>query len=197
MNDFFTVKSSSEGLYKEKGSKFLGFLRPVSSEENAKEILHEISAIHHKSRHICYALRIGAEGEFERVNDAGEPKGSAGAPILNQIHSSQLTNVMLIVVRYFGGTKLGLGGLNKAYKLAAMDAIGRAEKIKCLVYSTLRISFPYTELGKVQRIIEKNNWNLDEASYKDPCLFSVSSSELSVSEMRTLLHPLSSVEFIG
>lgn len=194
MKDFFTVKSSSEGIYKEKGSKFLSFLRPVSSEENARDILNEIASLHHKSRHVCHALRIGDGGELERANDAGEPKGSAGAPILNQLHSAQLTNVILIVVRYFGGTKLGLGGLNKAYKLAAMDAIDHSVRIKYVAYSTLGISFPYSELGTVQRIIDQNNWKIDKAIYEEPCLFTVSSSELTVIEMKTLLLPVSSLE---
>jgi len=197
MNDLYTVKSSSEGLYKEKGSKFLSFLYPVSSEEKAKDIIGEIASIHHKSRHVCYALKIGEQGEIERMNDAGEPNGSAGAPILNQIYSAQLTNVVLIVVRYFGGTKLGLGGLNKAYKLAAKDAIENAVRIKNVAYNTIKISFPYQELGLVKRIIEQGKWNLDEAIYEDPCVFTVSSCDLSVNRMKSQLGSVPSLEFIG
>lgn len=193
----YTVNKASEGIYKEKGSKFFSFLQSVASEDSAKEIIAEISNVHHKSKYVCYALRIGENGEFERTNDAGEPKGSAGAPILNQLYSAELTNVILIVVRYFGGTKLGLGGLNKAYKLAALNSIENSVLIKNVVYNTLRITFPYEDLGKLKRVIEQNNWIINEAIYEDPCRFTISSPQLSVEEMKSKLSHISSVQIQG
>ena len=123
-----TVKQKGESFYKDKGSKFYGFVFPITSEEDIKTLLDEIKAIHPKARHVCYAYRLGINETQEKAADAGEPNGSAGLPILNQLRSSNLDNCLAIVVRYFGGTKLGIPGLINAYKTSTQLTI-EANKI--------------------------------------------------------------------
>lgn len=115
-----TLTSISEGIYKEKGSKFLAFAMPITSKEEVKEIVNRYKKEHHKAKHVCFAYRMGQD---IRANDNGEPSGTAGRPILRQIDAANLDNVLVVVVRYFGGTLLGTGGLINAYKCAAQDAI--------------------------------------------------------------------------
>ncbi len=115
-----TITSISEGIYKEKGSKFLAFAMPITSKEEVKEIVNRYKKEHHKAKHVCFAYRMGQD---IRANDNGEPSGTAGRPILRQIDAANLDNVLVVVVRYFGGTLLGTGGLINAYKCAAQDAI--------------------------------------------------------------------------
>lgn len=115
-----TLTGLTEGVYKEKGSKFLAFAMPITSKEKVKEIVNRYKKEHHKAKHVCFAYRIG---EDIRANDNGEPSGTAGRPILRQIDAANLDNVLVVVVRYFGGTLLGTGGLINAYKCAAQDAI--------------------------------------------------------------------------
>ena len=123
---YFTVKRRSEGTYKEKGSKFIGIAVPCWNEDEAKNYLSEWRKEHHQARHLCYAYRFGLSGDIYRANDDGEPNNSAGAPILGQIQSFELSNVLIGVVRYYGGTKLGVGGLINAYRTAAKEAIEAA-----------------------------------------------------------------------
>lgn len=118
--DFNTLGPIGEGIYKEKGSKFIGFALHVDSTDKVKEIVYAYKKEHHKARHVCYAYKIGSD---IRANDNGEPSGTAGRPILRQIESSGLENLLVVVVRYFGGTLLGTGGLINAYKLASQEAI--------------------------------------------------------------------------
>ena len=121
----------TEGLYKEKGSRFLAFARPMQSPDELKPILNAYKKEHHKAKHICFAYRIGQQGETFRANDNGEPPGTAGRPILRQIEAAGLTNTLVVVVRYFGGTLLGTGGLANAYKTAVQEAVNAAlEQIK-------------------------------------------------------------------
>ncbi|MCR6638650.1 MAG: YigZ family protein [Sporocytophaga sp.] len=127
---YYSIKAPSEGLYKELGSKFISFAFPVSSETEIKDILERFKKEYYDARHICYAYRIGFSEQKFRVNDAGEPAHTAGDPIFNQIKSFELTNIIVIVVRYFGGTKLGKSGLIQAYKTAAEEALKNAEKIE-------------------------------------------------------------------
>jgi len=128
IDQYYSIKDSTEGQYKEKGSKFISYAYSVTSEEQVGERLEEIRNLHHKARHHCYAYKIGVDGNRYRANDDGEPGGTAGKPILGQLHSYKVTDVLVIVVRYFGGTKLGASGLIKAYKEAAKDALFIAKK---------------------------------------------------------------------
>lgn len=133
-----------ETILKEKGSKFLGYAYPVKNEEDIKQALESIKTEHPKATHHCYAYRLGLEGEDYRANDDGEPSGSAGLPIYNQILSSDLTNVLVVVVRYYGGTKLGVGGLVKTYKESAKLTLEEAKVVTKELESTLELTFPFS-----------------------------------------------------
>lgn len=155
-NDSYkTLLNPSEGLiYKEKGSKFLGYAFPVSTEDEIKSHLVNLKKQHHTARHWCYAWRIGCDDPYYKVNDDGEPHNSAGQPILGQILSFELTNILVVVVRYFGGTKLGVGGLVTAYKTAAQMALENAEIIEKHIEINFRIVVSYEYLNKLMRFIK-------------------------------------------
>ena len=148
------MDSLSEGIYKEKGSKFIGYAVPCHSEVEAKIHLAEWKKMHHQARHVCYAYRFGLDKKIYRANDDGEPSNSAGIPILGQIQSFDLTNVLIGVVRYFGGTKLGVGGLVQAYKTAAKEAIEAGEIITEQLKVTLEIAFPYEKMPVLMHLIK-------------------------------------------
>lgn len=149
-----TVKEESEGLYKEKGSKFIGYVVACYSEEEAKKYLDQWRKDHFQARHLCYAYRFGLDHKQVRSNDDGEPNNSAGIPILGQIQSYELTNVLIGVVRYFGGTKLGVGGLVQAYKTAAKEAIESAEIITIEVFDWVEICFEYVDMPQVMNLLK-------------------------------------------
>ena len=148
---------SEEVLYKEKNSKFFGYAFPVTTEEEVKEILEKLRKDHFSARHWCYAYQIGIEKIQYRANDDGEPNNSAGMPIYGQIQSFDITNVLIVVVRYFGGVKLGVGGLISAYKTAAQMALESAEIIEKTIDIHFLISFGYANMNKVMRIIKEKN----------------------------------------
>lgn len=154
------VKPGEETLFKEKGSKFYGYAFPVKDEENIKDTLEEIKARHHSARHWCYAWQLGTEKTRYRANDDGEPSNSAGMPIYGQIQSFELTNVLVIVVRYFGGTKLGVGGLIQAYKTSAQLALEASEIIEKTIDTHFLIEFEYKDMSHVMRVIKEKNLNL-------------------------------------
>lgn len=151
---YFTLKGNSEGFYKEKGSKFLAFAYVVSDEEEIKQLLAELKKTYYDARHYCYAYVLGTKSEKYRANDDGEPGHSAGDPILGQIRSHKLTNTLIVVVRYFGGTKLGIGGLINAYKTAAVDAILNNSILEKLIFSELVIQFEYDHLNHVMKLVK-------------------------------------------
>lgn len=156
---YLTLKGRSESLYKVKGSKHFGFAFHVRSEEEIKACLETIRKEHHAARHHAFAWRLGADKAQYRANDDGEPSNSAGKPILGQIQSFDLTDVLIVVVRYFGGTKLGVGGLIDAYRTAARMAIESNEIVEKLVCSRIRVQFPYEAMGEVMRVM--NDFNLE------------------------------------
>ena len=151
---YLTINAPSEGLYKEKGSKFIAFAVPVSNVEQIKTILEEKRKEHHDARHVCYAYILGVDKADYRSNDDGEPSGTAGRPILGSILSAGVTNVLIAVVRYFGGTKLGTSGLINAYKVASADALENAEIIEKTVDEEIHISFDYLVMNDVMKIIK-------------------------------------------
>ncbi|MCR5247215.1 MAG: YigZ family protein [Paludibacteraceae bacterium] len=151
---YLTINAPSEGLYKEKGSKFIAFAVPVSNVEQIKTILEEKRKEHHDARHVCYAYILGVDKADYRSNDDGEPSGTAGRPILGSLLSAGVTNVMIAVVRYFGGTKLGTSGLINAYKVASADALENAEIVEKTVDEEIHISFDYLVMNDVMKIIK-------------------------------------------
>lgn len=151
---YFTLIGNSEGFYKEKGSKFLAFAYVVSDEDEVKQILAELKKTYYDARHYCYAYVLGTKSEKYRANDDGEPGHSAGDPILGQIRYNKLTNTLIVVVRYFGGTKLGIGGLIHAYKTAAADAIFNNSIQGKLIFSEIEIQFEYDHLNQVMKLVK-------------------------------------------
>ena len=154
MDTYLTISSVSEALYKDKGSKFYAFAYPVQTVEQIKEILAEKRKEYYDARHVCYAYMLGYERNQFRANDDGEPSGTAGRPILGQINSSNLTDILIIVVRYFGGTLLGTSGLIQAYKTSAAEAIAAATVEERIVEKTFISKFGYQDLNAVMRIMK-------------------------------------------
>ncbi len=156
-HSYLSLESLSEGLYKEKGSKFIGYAVPCRTEEEAKQHLNDWKKMHHQARHLCYAYRFSVGNYNTRTNDDGEPNNSAGAPILGQIQSFELTNVLIGVIRYFGGTKLGVGGLIHAYRSAAKEAIEDGNIIQKELEEILKITFNYPQLPAIMSLIKTTN----------------------------------------
>ena len=149
-----TISKPSEGIFKDKGSKFISFAFPVISEDEIREIIHSIKKEHHSARHHCYAWRLGHEKLLFRANDDGEPSSTAGKPILGQIQSHDLTNILIVVVRYFGGILLGTNGLINAYRNAATDAVNQAEIVERVVEKQLLIEFGYEGMNEVMKVFK-------------------------------------------
>ncbi|MFL5762787.1 MAG: IMPACT family protein [Bacteroidia bacterium] len=154
---YLTLLQPSEGVFKDRGSKFLSFAIPVSSEEEVKKELQRLRKEHPSANHHCYAFRIGADKNAFRFNDDGEPANSAGRPIFGQIQSKDLTNVLIVVARYFGGTLLGVSGLINAYRSAAADAIQNGKIIEKTVNDVYALQFEYLRLNEVMKIIKDND----------------------------------------
>ena len=154
---FLTVSTTSEGLYKDRSSKFFYFSFPVKNEEEIKGHLAELRKKYYDARHHCFAGALGKEADIFRANDDGEPNHSAGDPILGQIRSNNLTNILIVVVRYFGGTKLGMGGLIQAYKTSAALAIEENEIIEEQVKTVVIIQFPYQVMNEVMKLVKAHD----------------------------------------
>ena len=149
--------ASEEVLFKDRNSKFFGYAFPVTTEEEIREHLEQLKKKHHSARHWCYAWQLGKEDPHYRANDDGEPSNSAGMPIYGQIQSFEVTNILIVVVRYFGGVKLGVGGLINAYRTAAQMALEVAQIEERTIDFQYEISFDYPEMNKVMRVIKENN----------------------------------------
>jgi len=164
---YLTIEAPSIGEYKEKGSKFIAYAFSVYSEEEVKECLEEVKKEHFKARHYCYAYRIGLDGKRFRANDDGEPSGTAGRPILGQIDSFGLANVLSVVVRYFGGTKLGTSGLKRAYKESTKDAFEQAQIVEKIVEDQFHVVFDYVATSDVMNFIKNEGFTILNASYEN------------------------------
>lgn len=171
---FRSITHLSQGIYKEKGSKFLSFAIPVKDVAEIKSILDNYRKKYYDARHVCYAYMLGADRSEFRANDDGEPSGTAGRPILGQINSSELTDILVIVVRYFGGILLGTSGLITAYKEAAADAIGQANIVEITVKNELTIRFEYPLLNDVMRIIKEYDVQIVNQQFEEQCSIKIS-----------------------
>lgn len=169
-----TIEEQGEGIYTEKRSKFLAFATPVTTVEQVKEIVEAYQKRYYDARHVCYAYRLGERGEQERANDNGEPSGTAGKPILGQIHSKELTNVLVIVVRYFGGVKLGTSGLIVAYRLAAAEALEAVPHIEKTINSEITLRFSYALLNDVLRVVKEEAPKVLEQVFDNECVVRLS-----------------------
>ena len=171
MDTYKTIASSvQEVIFKEKSSKFLGYAFPVTSEKEIKAHLEEVKKAHFSARHWCYAWQLGyGTNQRYRANDDGEPNNTAGIPIYGQIQSFELTNILVIVVRYFGGIKLGVGGLVQAYKTTAQLTLQEAEIEEKLITEELRIRFEYPLMNKVMRVVKEQNLNITQQLLTENC----------------------------
>lgn len=168
--EFFTIDKGGRSEFKEKGSKFLGFTFPVKNEEDVKQRQSELRKTYYDARHHCFAYVLGMEDQAERANDDGEPNHSAGDPILGQIHSYNLTNTLIVVVRYFGGTKLGVGGLVMAYKTAAKEAIEASQIKEIFPMMNVEMKFPYSNLGFLERQLAELEADVTERDFRETCV---------------------------
>lgn len=184
----------SSGVYKEKGSKFIGLSIACYTESEAKETLEKWRKEHYQARHLCYAYRFGVDQKVYRANDDGEPNNSAGAPILGQIQSFDLSNVLIGVVRYYGGTKLGVGGLIQAYKTAAKEAIEAGEIIETEVFEWSCLKFGYDAMPQVMNFIKQNQLVSREQDFGTECSLKVLLPLKQASYLRSELSELKNVE---
>jgi uncharacterized YigZ family protein len=165
-DSYLTIKSPQQALIKERGSKFLAFIFPVNDENEIKSILIQLKKEHPNATHHCYAWRLGADKLAFRANDDGEPSNTAGKPILGQIQANDLTNVLLVVVRYFGGTLLGVGGLISAYKAAAAEVISFSEIFERFILFEYKIEFNEESINPVMRILKENGAKIITHTYE-------------------------------
>ena len=186
-----TIAVATEGLFKDKGSKFIAYAFPVISEDQIKEIIQTIKKEHYSARHHCYAWRLGHEKLAFRANDDGEPSSTAGKPILGQIQSFDLTNILIVVVRYFGGTLLGVSGLINAYRNAALDAINQAEIIEKLVEKNLLIEFDYGVMNDVMKLFKDEKLPQIEPEFDLRCQIK---TQIRLSEVPRILDAITKIE---
>lgn len=168
-DSFLTISAPAEGLFKDRGSRFLGFAYPVRSDAEARSLWLRLKELHPKAVHWCYAYRLGTDRNRYRASDDGEPSGSAGKPILNVLYSRGLTNVLVVVVRYFGGTLLGVPGLINAYKTATELALDEATVTQGYVTFTYRVSFPYETMNAVMKIVKEMGLEVQNPVYEMDC----------------------------
>jgi uncharacterized YigZ family protein len=168
-----TIESVSQGLFKDKGSRFLSFAYPVSTPDEIKPILEKLRKEYHDARHHCYAYLIGQDDSIWRVNDDGEPSGTGGRPILGQIKSFELTNVLIVVVRYFGGTLLGVSGLINAYRKAAADALLKATVIVSTIEDYYEIHFTYGAMNDVMKVLKDDNISQYDQKFELECCLKI------------------------
>jgi uncharacterized YigZ family protein len=169
-----TIEKPTESLFRDRGSKFLGFAYPINSENDIKGIVAKLKAEHPKANHHCWAVRLSIDRSVFRVNDDGEPSGTAGRPILNTLLSKDLTNILVVVVRYFGGTLLGVPGLINAYKVATEEALKQAVIIQKTVNDIYTITFDYLQMNDVMRIIKDDNLVVLEQQFDNDCSMQLS-----------------------
>jgi len=168
------VRPSEETLFKDRGSKFYGYVFPVTTEEEIKEHIEQLKKQHYNARHWCYAWQLGKSYEHYRANDDGEPSNSAGMPIYGQLQSFDVTNVLVVVVRYFGGTKLGVGGLIQAYKTGAKLALEASRIVERTINEEFILKFEYPEMNTVMRIVKDENLNIINQKLELDCEYTIS-----------------------
>ena len=185
---------SEEVLFKEKNSKFYGYTFPVTNEEQVKERITELKKQHHAARHWCYAFQIGTENKYYRANDDGEPNNSAGAPIYGQIQSFDVTNILIVVVRYFGGVKLGVGGLISAYKTASQLALENATIVEKTIDAHFLITFDYKNINKVMRVIKEHQLQIISQKMEMNCQIEIATRKQNETKITELFESLFEID---
>lgn len=196
MDSFKTIQTLSEGTYSEKRSKFLAFAIPVRTVEEVKQYVAEYQKKYYDARHVCYAYMLGHERLDFRANDNGEPSGTAGKPILGQINSNELTDILIIVVRYFGGVKLGTSGLIVAYRIAAAEAIANAQVIEKTVDEEVAFMFEYPFMNDVMRIVKDEEPEIVNQGYDMDCSMTLRIRKDSMPRLRAKLEKVETIRFI-
>jgi uncharacterized YigZ family protein len=191
VDTYRTISQPSVGLFKDRGSKFISCAYPLNSESEAKNLIAGLRAEHAKARHFCWALRLSPDRSIFRLNDDGEPSGTAGRPILNTLLSADLTNILIVVVRYFGGTLLGVPGLINAYKTAAQDAIANAVVLEKTLNDVYRLSFDYLNINEVMKVIKDENLLITHQKFDNTCSMEIS---IRKSQLNQVINQLNKVE---
>jgi uncharacterized YigZ family protein len=190
-----TLAAPAEGTYTEKRSKFLAFAMPVRTVDEVKQFVDAYQKKYYDARHLCYAYMLGAERKDFRANDNGEPSGTAGKPILGQINSNELTNVLIMVVRYFGGIKLGTGGLIVAYRAAAAEALANAEFVERTVDEEVSFSFEYPFMNDVMRIVKEEEPEVIAQNFDMDCVMTLRIRRSGMPKLRARLEKVTSLVF--
>jgi uncharacterized YigZ family protein len=188
-----TIEGNAEGTFRDKGSKFLAYAYPVKSETEVKDILQQLRAGHTKARHFCWALRISPDRGVFRIQDDGEPAGTGGRPILNALLSADLTNILIVVVRYFGGTLLGVPGLINAYKTAAVESINASKIVEQTVNDVYEIQFGYLAMNDVMKLIKEEQLSVLSQQFDNSCSLQF---EVRKSNLNTVLGKLEKLDNI-
>ena len=189
-DEYQTIATTSEGYYTEKRSKFLAFAHHVECVDEIKEILAQYRKKYYDARHVCYAYMLGADRAEFRANDDGEPSSTAGKPILGQINSNELTDILIMVVRYYGGVNLGTSGLIVAYREAAADAIAHAEIVTRQVEEVITYTFAYPQMNDVMRIVKEMNPRILSQTYDNTCEIRLSIRQSEAEQLRNRLSKL-------
>ncbi|CAN5364113.1 YigZ family protein [soil metagenome] len=188
-----TIAAPAEGLFRDRGSKFLAFAYPITDETGVKDVVAQLKAGHPKANHHCWAMRLGIDRSVFRLNDDGEPSGTAGRPILNTLFSHELTNILVVVVRYFGGTLLGVPGLINAYKQATEDALKQAAVIQKTVNDIYSISFDYLQMNDIMRFIKEDGLSILSQNFDNECSITLAIRKTQVNQALTKLEKLDGV----
>ena len=192
---YLTIAAPSEGVYTEKRSKFIALAYPVGTVEEARAKVEMCQKKYYDARHVCYAYMLGPERSVYRANDNGEPSGTAGKPILGQINSRGLTDILIVVVRYFGGIKLGTGGLTVAYKTAAAEALTAATTVERIVCDNVSLRFPYPAMNDVMRIVGSVGAEVIDRGYDTACTMTLRIRRTLTDELRSRLSKVDGLEF--
>ncbi|HTD98101.1 MAG TPA: YigZ family protein [Mucilaginibacter sp.] len=191
---YFTIQKPGEAIFRDRGSKFLAYAYPINTDQDIKHIIAELKKEHPKANHHCWAMRWGTDRSVFRINDDGEPSGTAGRPILNTLLSRNLTNVAVVVVRYFGGTLLGVPGLINAYKTATELALNETAITEKTVNDIYTIAFDYLQMNEVMRIIKEDNLEILEQQFDNSCSIKISIRKMQVNQTLAKLQKLASVQ---
>lgn len=195
-DEYRTIAAPSEAIYTEKRSKFIAIALPVRTVEEVKMRLEEYQKKYYDARHVCYAYMLGHERKDFRANDNGEPSGTAGKPILGQINSNELTDVLVIVVRYFGGIKLGTSGLIVAYRTAAAEALAAAAFVERTVDDEVEVLFEYPFMNDVMRVVKEEEPTIVSQTYDMDCMMRLRTRRLSMPRLRARLEKVETLRFV-
>jgi uncharacterized YigZ family protein len=193
-DSYKTINQVSEGIFRDKGSKFIGYAYPIKSEAEVKTIIAKLRSEHAKARHFCWAIRLTPDRNVFKLNDDGEPSGTAGRPILNTLLSADITNVLVVVVRYFGGTLLGVPGLINAYKTATVEALNENKIITKTVNDVYQINFDYLAMNAVMRIVKDEQLELLTQQFDTNCSISFEVRKANLNQVLGKLEKIDGIE---